>query len=287
MEFKVKMTRTRLIGLFLHMIFICERLVNCVAIYFRAQAGRTDGPFTGPNSPEGWEKSYIKEDAPLAVLSVTSEIAQEIIELTRVDESLLETGCGSGILSAEIAVTGRKVAVCDFSQLILERVKCLFRLSNLAEPGSYLVDITKRMPFDDNQFDVVWSSGVLEHWTDEEILPIVQESARCAKRCVISFVPNEMSLLYRYGRESAEAHGIAPWGRELPRSSLKDIFERAGLVDVMEKTCCLAEAPGLINATDPLFAMKLRKWWNSIPDNDPVKRNQGYLLLTVGHKNKV
>jgi SAM-dependent methyltransferase len=142
------------------------------------------------------------------------------------------------------------------------------------------------MPFDDNQFDVVWSSGVLEHWTDDEIWPIVHESARCAKRCVISLVPNEMSLLYRYGRESAEAHGIAPWGRELPRSSLKDIFERAGLVDVMEKTCCLAEAPGLINATDPLFALKLRQWWNSIPDNDPVKRNQGYLLLTVGYKNK-
>lgn len=278
------MMRARLVAIFLHLIYICEELLNRLAVYFRSAATRTNTTTANPNTPEGWERSYIQTNSPAPVSGVSSEVAKIIMGLSHANESFLETGCGSGVLSAELAFTGRKVSVCDFSQPILDNVKNLFRVSGLFEPNAYLVDITRRMPFADNQFDVVWSSGVLEHWTDDEILPIVKESARCARRCVISFVPNEMSLLYRYGRESAEAHGIAPWGRELPRKSLRDVFERAGLTDVVERSCCLSEAPGLINAIDPLFAQKMRKWWISLTDDDPVKENQGYLLLTVGYK---
>lgn len=278
------MIKGRIAGYLLHAIDIGETLLNRVTVAIRSATYRTHIISSGPNSPERWEESYVKTTPPEPVTMVTSEAAKMIIGLTREHETLLETGCGSGKLSAELACSGRRVAVCDFSQPILEGVKGLFRVSGLNLSGSYYVDITQPMPFLDSQFDVVWSCGVLEHWTDEDLLPIVQQSARCARRCVISFVPNEQSLLYRYGRENAEAHGIAPWGREIPRRSLKTVFEKSGLIDVMEKTCCLAEAPGLIWATDPLFARKVSRWWNSIPDDDPVKFNQGYLLFTIGYK---
>jgi SAM-dependent methyltransferase len=213
-----------------------------------------------------------------------SEITNRLLALSEQGERMLETGCGGGILSAELALAGRVVSVCDFSQSILDRTKLLFRASGLNTPESFLMDLTKPMPFMDGQFDIVWNSGVLEHWTDEELKPIMNELARCAKRCVISFVPNERSVFYRYGRESAEQHGIAPWGREIPRSSLKSLFEDAGLINVQERTVCVAEAPNLISKIDPVFQRKIKQWWDAVSDEDPVKDGQGYLLLTVGYK---
>lgn len=279
------MKRTKTIGLLLYAVDMGETLINRMAVCLRSAAYKTKTTQQKANTPEGWEECYVHESAPAPVCEVRSEIAKLIIALTNEGDSLLETGCGSGVLSAELAKAGRKAVICDFSQRILNGVKQLFSVSGLAEPEAHCVDITQSLPFTDNQFDVVWSSGVLEHWTDDEVLPIVKECARCARRCVISFVPNQGSLLYRFGRETAEAHGIAPWGRELPRISMKRTFEEAGLVNVAEKTCCFSDAPGLIWATDPLFARKVSKWWNALPEDDPVKTNQGYLLFTVGYKN--
>lgn len=276
--------RTKIVNLFFKILGLTEYIINGFFVLIRSKIRATQESTVSPNDPTGWEKMYLSQIVP--VEAVKSEIVLKLAELTKEGELLLETGCGSGRLSAELALAGRRVAVCDFSQPILDRAKRLFKVSGILEPQTYLVDLTKPLPFEDNQFDVIWNSGVLEHWTDDELRPIFAELVRCAKRCVISLVPNERSLLYRYGRETAEAHGICPWGREMPRSSLRQIFEGAGLTGITETTICLGEAPGLISLIDPVFSKKLKKWWNSIPASDPVKENQGYLLVTVGYNNK-
>lgn len=276
--------RTKIANVFLRVLGLTEFVMNWFFVFLRSKIRATQESTVSPNDPNGWEKLYLSQVAPVTVMK--SEIALKLAELTKDGELLLETGCGGGGLSAELALSGRRAAVCDFSQPILDRVKHLFEVSGLKEPQTYLVDLTKPLPFKDNQFDVVWNSGVLEHWTDDELRPIVAELVRCAKRCVISLVPNERSLLYRYGRETAEAHGICPWGREMPRSSLRQIFEGVGLTGITETTISLSEAPGLISLIDPVFSKKLKKWWESVPASDPVKENQGYLLVTVGYKKK-
>jgi len=276
--------RRRIVNVFLRMLDFVEFAMNWVFVFLRSKTRATQESRVCPNDQRGWERLYLSRVAPVTVMR--SEIALKLAQLTNEGELLLETGCGSGRLSAELALAGRRVAVCDFSQPILDRVKRLFAVSGLQEPQAYLVDLTEPLPFQDSAFDVVWNCGVLEHWTDDELRPIVAELVRCAKRCVISLVPNERSLLYRYGRETAEAHGICPWGREIPRSTLRHIFEGAGLTDIMETTICLSDAPGLISLIDPVFSKKLKKWWDSVPRNDPVKENQGYLLITVGYKPK-
>jgi len=262
---------------------LIERIINIVFTVIRAAIKRTSTESVRiPNDPSGWEKMYLTKARP--VTEIKSEIVKHLLDLSRQGESMLETGCGSGVLSAELALAGRNVALCDFSQPILDRAKELFKVSGLGVPPTFLVDLTKPMPFSDQQFDIVWNSGVLEHWTDEELGPIIQELARCARKCVISLVPNERSVFYRYGRESAEMHGIAPWGREMPRSSLRFLFEEAGLIDVRETTVCVSDAPNLIALTDPVFLRKIKTWWDAVSDDDPVKEDQGYLLLTIGYK---
>jgi len=279
----MSLIKTRILYGVLRVINLVERILNYLFVMIRAVINKTPpASTTTPNDPRGWEKMYLSKAKPIK--EIQSEIGKHLITLSKQGESMLETGCGSGTLSAELALAGRRVAVCDFSQPILDRVKELFKVSGLGVPATFLVDLTKPMPFGDRQFDIVWNSGVLEHWSDEELRPIIQELARCAKKCVISFVPNERSVFYRYGRESAEQHGIAPWGREMPRSSFRYLFEEAGLVNIQETSVCVADAPHLIAMTDPVFQRKIKAWWDSISDKDPVKEGQGYLLLTVGYK---
>ena len=268
----------------LRSITLIEMTMNRIFVLIRARILKTSSTnLTVPNDPNGWEKFYFAKMSP--VKKVKSEITRHILGLTKQGESLLETGCGSGVLSAELALSGRNISICDFSQPILNQVALLFKISGLRCSGVFHVDITKKLPFQDNQFDVVWNSGVLEHWTDEELKPIICELARCSKRCVITLVPNERSVFYRYGRESSECYGIAPWGREIPRSSLRILFESAGLVNVEEFSVCASDAPSLIGTIDPVFQEKIWSWWNQIPEEDPVKAGQGYLLLTIGYKN--
>ncbi len=280
----MSLIKTRILHGVLRVINLVERILNYLFVMIRAAINQTSSEnTTTPNDPRGWERMYLSKAKPIKEMQ--SEIGKHLITLSEQGESMLETGCGSGVLSAELALAGRRVAVCDFSQPILDRVKELFKVSGLGAPATFLVDLTKPMPFGDRQFDIVWNSGVLEHWTDEELRPIIQELARCAKKCVISFVPNERSVFYRYGRESAEQHGVAPWGREMPRSSLKSLFEEAGLINVQEASVCVSEATNLIAIIDPVSQRKIKKWWDAISDKDPVKEGQGYLLLTVGYKN--
>jgi hypothetical protein len=40
----------------------------------------------------------------------------------------------------------------------------------------------------------------------------------------------------------------------------------------------------MLGAADRTFQIFVEKWWTSLPSDDPVKAEQGYLLLTVGYK---
>lgn len=280
---KVNSIKIKLIRGILRGLNLAEKMINNFFVIIRAKLNKTSSEkITTPNDPSGWEKMYLSKVNP--VKEVKSEIVKRLLTLSEQGERMLETGCGSGVLSAELALAGRDVSICDFSQAILDRVKLLFSTTGLDVPEAFCVDLMRTLPFSDNQFDIVWNSGVLEHWTDDELKPIIRELVRCSKRCVISFVPNERSVFYRYGRESAEQHGIAPWGREMPRSSLKSLFEDAGLINVQESSVCVTDATNLIAILDPVSQKKIKKWWDAISDQDPVKENQGYLLLTVGYK---
>lgn len=235
-----------------------------------------------PNDAAAWEEIKYAPVAP--VTRLCSPVARAVADLTAAGDVLLEAGCGSGKHSAELAVAGRVIELCDFSSRVLDRAGELFELSHLPAPRRTLCDLTKPLPWADGAVDATWSSGVLEHWTDDELLPIVREMARISRKCVISLVPSARCLLYRLGKQLAEAKGRWPYGRELPRSSLQSVFEKAGLQRVREYSIWPEWGPKMLSATDRTFQIFVEKWWASLPKDDPVKANQGYLLLTVGYK---
>jgi hypothetical protein len=233
-----------------------------------------------PNDAEEWNRLY---DATCpSVTRITSPIALAIEQLSRPGDVLLETGCGSATISAELAIAGRTIELADFSQAVLERARNLFERSCLPVPKTTLADLTKSLPWGDKSVDVTWSSGVLEHWTDAELLPIVSEMARISRYRVISLVPYAGSLLYRWGKWTAESGGYWPYGRELPRETLRPIFEQAGLRGIQETTIWADQAFGFLAFVDMEILREAVRWWKSLPADDMLRRSQGYLLLTCG-----
>src|SRR5690606_24012991 len=89
-----------------------------------------------------------------------------------------------------------------------------------------------------------------EHFDPHIIEHIVTESARIARRRVVALVPNAKSVPYRLGKRHQEQSGEWSWGREEPFATLRDVFERAGLIDVQEWTVAPEHALQFLTGTD-------------------------------------
>ncbi len=243
---------------------------------------RTTRDYASPNSSEAWDTLYA-DAAANPITELSSAVAQAVADLTNPHEVLLEAGCGGANLSAELATMKRSIALCDFSTNILQRARLLFERSGLEPPRIVCCDLTKPFPWRSGSVDVVWSSGVLEHWTDDEVVSIIGEMARISRRCVISLVPYAGCILYRLSKYMAEQRQVWPYGREIPRKSFESQFLAAGLRDIQEYTLGVDAAPNLFGLLDPELYATIERWWSSLSPNDPVKVGQGYLLLTVGY----
>ncbi len=93
------------------------------------------------------------------------------------ETSVLEVGCGGGILSEEIARMGFITTGIDPSGLSLKSAVSHARESNLSI--NYKEGIGENLPFEDNSFNVVLCCDVLEHVRD---LPkVISEISRVLK----------------------------------------------------------------------------------------------------------
>jgi hypothetical protein len=115
-------------------------------------------------------------------------------------------------------------------------------------------------------------------------VPIIGEMARISRKCVISLVPYAGCVFYRLGKYLAEQSGQWPYGREIPRRTLRPVFQGAGLSNVREYTVWNEWGPRLLGLADREMERVILQWWDSLPEDDAVKAGQGYLLLTVGSR---
>lgn len=97
--------------------------------------------------------------------------------------SILEMGCSCGINLRILKELGFKnLTGIDISQIACQDAKKNHPDLNIVS-GSIL-----EMPFDDNQFDVVFTMGVLIHQPPTTSLPIVmKEAVRCSKNNILGF----------------------------------------------------------------------------------------------------
>lgn len=75
--------------------------------------------------------------------------------------SVLEIGCGMGLHTGELAKRGANVTAIDLTAPAVEATRA--RLALLGLEATVLQQDAEHLPFEDHQFDLVWSWGVIHH----------------------------------------------------------------------------------------------------------------------------
>lgn len=205
--------------------------------------------------------------------------SKELLKFSSPNDTMLELGSGTGELSAILAIYHRIPLMLDYSEESIKFSKNIFKQLHI-DGHFYHHDILNGIPLENDSVDWVWSSGLLEHFTDDQIGKIMNESMRICKKGVMSFVPNANSLLYRTGKYKMEQSGTWLYGKEAPKFSMIKYFESAGLKNLIEFSVAPYHSINFINTP----VNDTQAFYDSLSVDELQNLNQGYLLFTYGKK---
>lgn len=131
---------------------------------------------------------------------------------------LLEVGCGSGSTALLLADLGYHVTATDIDPSLLDSLRNRCAMDN--QRGSITVEEANafRLPWSDRPFDLAYHQGVLEHFTDEQIVTALEEQGRIAE-LVIFDVPNNRHRDQPFGDERCLPVGY--WRKLLKQARLR------------------------------------------------------------------
>ncbi|MBU1349107.1 class I SAM-dependent methyltransferase [Patescibacteria group bacterium] len=132
--------------------------------------------------------------------------------------SVLDAGCGEGVIPILLAERGRASVGVDLSEPNIAAARALAAGRGLAHLATFEVGDAERLPFADRSFDTVVSSHVLEHLPDFDAG--FRELCRVARRRVVVALPTCLNLSaaallggdHGYWKFSKRSFLALPWG---------------------------------------------------------------------------
>jgi len=119
-----------------------------------------------------WIRGDVENQIQLAFRSHW-KLFQELLK-DNSGKKCLEVGCGRGSISSYFADAGYDCTLLDYSQSVLDTAKKVFE--NNGHKAKFVCGDARNLPFQDGQFDVVVSIGLLEHF--EDIQTIIDQQYR-------------------------------------------------------------------------------------------------------------
>ena len=231
---------------------------------------------------EKWDKYYaelpdVEEDPETRRFNL--EFVQAVSDLLPRSGRTLEAGCGAGWQSLALARTKRfQTSLLDFSPNALSYASRLFEREGLnAQPIEADLALSGAA-----EFDLVFNSGVLEHYSDEDQVALVRAMKSRTKQYVLVLVPNRRCYWYWLWRYHRSVHGGWKWGKEVPVESLAHIFEAAGMQFLGERYFGAAWSESFISEFFPQSA-SLRDEILAIHRSPVIPADQkAYLVGAVG-----
>lgn len=158
-----------------------------------------------------WEEFYTQHN--LSITNIDKYISNPSIWQKRMVACLnrfinqgyvLEAGCGYGLISLLIGNRFDRTLL-DYESQALVGARSVF--TRAKQHANFILGSVFDLPFDNESFDLVFNTGVLEHFTFEERRLAVTEMARVAKKggFIIIAVPNHFSIPYRYAYEKMKS----------------------------------------------------------------------------------
>lgn len=181
-------------------------------------------------------------DSPYPLRRYAHRMGYETIaKFVQPGETVLDAGCGEGVLSWYLAERGAQVTAVDISKPNIENARAFLKKKGVLDRVTVLLGDAESLPFPDASFDWVVSSHVLEHLPDFE--KGLSEIRRVAKKKAIVALPTCLSLA------SASQLGGADFWRlskravvALPRGILRILFS-LGREGVQEGYAGVGELP--------------------------------------------
>ncbi len=138
--------------------------------------------------------------------------------------SILSAGAGLDLISLRLQKRFKNnldITILDISEEVLEVNKKLFENNNLN--AHYEKANIFEMQFKSNNFDLIFNTGLLEHFNYEEQKLIAGEILRVLKPSGYFITANTCNTgkIYRFGMAAAKRKNEWEYGREVPVKSLK------------------------------------------------------------------
>lgn len=130
------------------------------------------------------------------------------------EKSVLDIGCGDGVLSYLITTEGGRVSGVDYSDLAIS----LARKKTIGAKIDFTVGSAYELPYADNSFDAVVSSDVIEHL--QEVKIFLQEIKRVVKIGGIVVI----STPIRFTEKPLDVMHAEEWFPEEYKKIIEEIF---------------------------------------------------------------
>ncbi len=194
------------------------------------------------------------------------------------NKQVLDIGCGQGRMIEYFISRTASARGIDISKANLAYAKN----KNLV----VLEADTRHLPFADNAFDIVFSIGVVEHFTETSLA--IKEHVRVCKKggIVVVIVPNMLTPYFIMGAiwhvvRGSVKHGLTySAGKSYTKLQIAKLLSQAGCKDI-------AITPYYGSAFLKFFSGQLNKKLASVIENSFFSRNFGHLLFGLGSKNEI
>lgn len=241
----------------------------------------SDARYAEPLNNEEWSNHYNINGLKDVIFSIREQKvqiwAEELINIISEGEKCLEIGCGTGISTLWLAQHGRLATALDYTESSIALVNAAAKELDLTI-NTVIADATKELPFREDEFDVIFQCGLLEHFSNEEQVELLKIWKKYCKR-MVSMIPNASSIPYRVGKQIMEDSGTWEYGLEIPKHSLIKEFAMAGINVEREYTIGTEWALKFLPSRHYIRKtfIKLKKQGVNL---DSLM--QGYLLVTIG-----
>jgi SAM-dependent methyltransferase len=174
-----------------------------------------------------WENAWTDGTAPHP--EVHEEMIQAITSCLDIqDKRVLEVGSGTGHDSVMLSSLGAKATALDLTRVALDITRAT------ANEHDAVIDLiagdTLNLPFQSDTFDVVFSQGLIEHFSDPG--PVIKEQARVVRPggYLVVDVPQRYSLYTLEKRRLMKAgKWFAGWETEFSLTELQRLLQTHGV----------------------------------------------------------